>query len=568
MTTPSSSPLVQVIVIDDDIIFRTGLCAWLSTRGVAVLSEGADLPAAGLQPGAQAGPRVDVILCGLNGSPTAVRPLMNALQTLTTAPILGLGPTDTALALRAQQAGAKGYWVKGQKPQTLLSAVQQVAAGAEAWSIPYWRSDPAADSGALSRWRRRLYISGLSQIESAIADLDAQLSVDLPPLDRAVTAGRRRELRAARGLVTWMLAPRMGLGEPAEGPAGGAMAPEASAGSPRMASDSGSPGRGSAVRAAAPTGSTAPAGATGAVALGIAPPDALIPSGAEPSRREPGAIVPGGVQVTLFETLDTKLRSPLRNQTRRPLELDILREDRRRELLHQVLRSLQTLLTELRQVSGPALILEQRSRLLTELWQSVVTEFFGKYYMVSVDGLELEAVPLLLREVEQVLPTLKGIVGVNELLAHLLFQIPLTVDGVPHRVGTATAMARAEQLLDNLVVRMANAVVQPMLNQFADIEAIKQDFYARHLVSSRDVAQFRNDLSWHYRLTDALYEPLDIFESQIRLLRLGAIGIEEQILYPPSGDEEDKDRVFGFGVPLLRGVLDRVAPRLQRLVGA
>ncbi|MGF1515770.1 MAG: DUF3685 domain-containing protein, partial [Elainellaceae cyanobacterium] len=72
--------------------------------------------------------------------------------------------------------------------------------------------------------------------------------------------------------------------------------------------------------------------------------------------------------------------------------------------------------------------------------------------------------------------------------------------------------------------------------------------------------------SWHYRLTDALYEPLDIFESQNRLLRLGAVGNEEKIMNDPRRAELDQLRGLRFGVTLLLELRDALAPRFQALV--
>ncbi|MGB3615279.1 MAG: DUF3685 domain-containing protein [Elainellaceae cyanobacterium] len=538
MTTPPPIAPIRVAVIDDDAIFRMGICSWLRTQNIDVVAEGAALSAALLEP--QGSLQPDVILYGFNRGAAAVRPAIRALEAMTSQPILVLGPVDTAVALRAQQAGAKGYWGKGRDPQTLLTAINRVAAGGEGWSVSYWQTTPVSADGGLNRWRHRLHASGLGQIEAAIADLDEQLAANLPSLDRAVAAGHRRELRAARGLVNWLLAPRL-----VESPA---------------AVEQNQP-------AVEPVSSAA-SGPSAAIAASQQRTNRAIrrrSESAAPMRG--GAIVPGGIQATLFEALDTKLQSPLRNQTHRPLELDILREEKRRELLYQVLQALETLLGELRQANvKPTQILEQRSRLLQDLWQDVITEFFGKYYVVSIEGVELEVVPLLLRETDRISRDLDTIAGVADLLAHVLFQDPLPVDSVPHTVGTAPAMARAEQLLDNLVVRIANAVVQPMLNQLGDIEVIKQAFYTRRLLSSRDIAQFRNDLSWHYRLTDYLYNPLDIFESQIRLFRLGPIGIEEQAVYTPRRTELEQLKGIRLGVTLLLELRDALAPRFRALV--
>lgn len=531
MTTPPSDRLT-VAVIDDDAIFRLGVCSWLQSQGIAVALEGLIADGRVDSQGSAAEP-LDLVLYGLPQGP-ALRAGLEALRRWTEAPILGLGPTDPGLALQLQQAGGRGYWVKGDDPQRLLGAIRRVAAGSDAWSVPYWRRrDP--DRGWLGPWRQRLYRSGLRQIEAAIADLDLVAATDLTPLDRTVVNGRRRELRAARGLVSWLLAPRTVPG-------------------PEDDRDAPSP------RGSRPASS---------------PPMPLAPINSPPPASSAGRLVLGGALVTLFDALDTKLQSPLRNQTRYPLEIDILREERRRELLYTIRRCFAALLSELQEAEvQPAQILESQpetgvkgaTRLLQDLWQRVVTTFFGKYYVISIDGVELEVVPLLLLEAERIRPELAAIPGVSELVGHLLFQHPLQVDSVPHGVGSAAAMARAELLLDNLVVRVANSVVQPLLNQLADVEVIKQSFYSRQLLSSRSIAQFRNDLSWHYRLTHYWYDPLDIFESRVRLLGLGPVGVKERAIYVPRRTELEQLRGLRFAVTLLLELRDALAPRFQALV--
>ncbi|MEO0407772.1 MAG: DUF3685 domain-containing protein [Cyanobacteria bacterium P01_A01_bin.135] len=527
MTTPPADRLT-VAVIDDEEFFRLGVCSWLRSR-VTVAAEAASL--AGLELDLSTLP-LDLVLYGANQGPAAVPSDLQALKAMTDAPVLGLGPGDPAVARQVQRQGGQGYWVKGSAPEALLAAMTRVAAGDEAWGTPYWRGEATAQ-GWFAPWRQRLYASGMDQIEAAIADLEGLLASDLSPLDRAVVAGRRRELRAARRAVAWLLSPRV--------------TPPPVEKSPRPLTDS------------RPT-----AASTG-------------PISGELKRTSPGgeSLVLGGASTTLFEALDVKLQSPLRNQTRRPLEIDILREERRRELLYAVRRAFADLLGELQQADvQPAQVLEPQPqsdtrgalRLLQDLWQRVVTVFFGKYYVISIDGVELEVVPLLLLEAERVRPDLEAISGVSELVGHLLFQHPLQVDSVPHGVGSAVAMARAEHLLDNLVVCMANAVIQPLLNQLADVEVIKQSFYSRQLLSSRSIAQFRNDLSWHYRLVRYWYDPLDIFESRVRLFRLGPIGVEERFIYMPRRRELERLQGLPFTVTLLLELRDALAPRFQALV--
>ncbi|MGF1497596.1 MAG: DUF3685 domain-containing protein, partial [Elainellaceae cyanobacterium] len=281
-----------------------------------------------------------------------------------------------------------------------------------------------------------------------------------------------------------------------------------------------------------------------------------------------GTLVEAGVQAVLLDALTTKLQSPLRNQSDRPLEIDILKEERKRELLYLVLRKLVALLDELRYSQiQPRQVAERRSQLLLDLWRSALTDFFGKYYVVQVENLELEVVNILGQDAEVVQAAiLDRIPAAEDLLIHLLFREPLLVDGVPHAAGTPEAIARAEALLDNLIVQTANAVIQPLLNRLADVETIKQNFYDRRLISSRDIAKFRNDLAWKYRLDRLVTEPTDIFESQYRLLIFQGLGIKATTIYAPRRQELDQLTGIPFFVTIALEFRDAVSPRLRAIL--
>ena len=122
--------------------------------------------------------------------------------------------------------------------------------------------------------------------------------------------------------------------------------------------------------------------------------------------------------------------------------------------------------------------------------------------------------PVLLNEADNVHKfILDKIPLVEELIAYLLFEVPLVVDNVSFAAGTPEAMKRSEALLQNLLISVANGVIQPLLNNFAHVEEIKEYFYDQQLLSTRDIEKFRNRLSWKYRIEQYVREPKAIFES-------------------------------------------------------
>lgn len=284
------------------------------------------------------------------------------------------------------------------------------------------------------------------------------------------------------------------------------------------------------------------------------------------------------VQSQLMETMLIQIEGGLMNQTESPLEIDILRPEKRQELFYLILRKLEDLLGELRfsQLSSVQLPLK-RTQILTDLWHNTLCDFFGKYYTLQIDGYpypstslpsretqSIEVVPTLLRErlvIERII--LERIPFVTELLSHLLFQTPLTVDHESYPFGHPIATERAELILQNLVIQVANGVIQPLLNCFANVEVMKQNFYHRRLLSTREIERFRNQLSWKYRIEYYIREPKAIFESCFWLLTTTGSGIKRYPIYAPRTTELIQLKDVRYVLTLVLEIRDAIAPGLQ-----
>jgi hypothetical protein len=202
-----------------------------------------------------------------------------------------------------------------------------------------------------------------------------------------------------------------------------------------------------------------------------------------------------------------------------------------------------------------------------DLWQAATTEFFGKYSTLRVGARQLEFVNLLLQDAVVVqIAILDKIPLVVELFDHLLFQTPLVIDNFPYVAGSPKAMVRAETLLHNLLIQLANGVVQPLLNRFADLETIKQSFYDRRLISTREIERFRNNLSWKYRWDNYVGEPKAIFESRYDLFVLASRGIAKISVYAPRSQKLAQLSGIQLAVTLALETRDAIAPRIRGAV--
>ncbi|MBN3885210.1 MAG: DUF3685 domain-containing protein [Nostoc sp.] len=544
----SDRPL-KLLLIDQDPIFRLGLRVALEAIPNLESIASVETDTAALQilaEIAQADPnQLNLVVLEFgNGRSTTSQQLglqfCRQLKALyPNLPILLLSSVqEQGLLLAAKSVGINGYCPKGTPLPELVVAMQEVADGGSYWfqdaeaiitpnsplSTPHY---PLSSEGAppsllpFSKLRNNFRLSGIAHIDATLATVTAQLQVPgLPVLDRAILAGQRRELLAARWLLNRLLVSSQERQEEN---------------------------------------------------IPIADQPPLTPSlnSAIQQRQTVSPLLsPGTLQLDLFASCVNKLQFPLRNVTDVPLEIDIFREDKKRELLYLILQKLAQQLDELRtsQIEINQLF-EVKNPLIYDLWQAAITDFFGKFSRIQINNQNIKIVNLLLQNAEIVqTDILNKIPLVCELYSYLLFQTELNIDNASYPVVSAEAKSQALMILENLLIQVANGVVQPLLNSLADVEEIKQNFYGRQLISTREIERFRNDLSWKYRLRSYINEPKAVFESRYELFVIVPRGIANTSVYAPRNQELVKLSNIPLVVTLLLEFSDAIAPRLKSLL--
>ena len=525
----------RLLLVDEDAVFRLGLRVWLERYPeLQIAVEAADGEEA-LRILAEAA-AIDLVILDIGSGRMQGLTLCQQIKALyPQLPVLFLGAnTEPVLVAAAQQVGAAGYCAKSLAAAELATVIRQVVRGRSRFvergsALAIGNSSPRRSS-PFAQLRTALSRSGMRQIDAALTKVNADLrSLDLSLLDRAILAGQQRELRAARWLVD-RLRSKDSI-EPPQSQKSAKTDPSLDLRLAQFAADQ----------------------------LAVQPADSPILDRLLDRR---------SLQSVVFDAVLSKLQGSLENQTETPLETDILREEKKRELFYLALRKLEDLLDELRYSEVQlAQLAAKRSPLLLDLWQAIVTDFFGKYFTVRVQGAEVEVVPTLLAEAAIVQSALLDrIPGVTELLSHLLFQTPIGVDSISYAAGNPEALARAELLTENLLIQLANAVIQPLLNRFASVEPIKETFYQRRLLSNREIERFRNDLSWRYRMERYFRDPQAIFESQHRLYVFSWKGIQKTTIYAPRNQELEQLSGIPLAMTLVLETRDAIAPRLRSVV--
>jgi DNA-binding NarL/FixJ family response regulator len=521
---------IQVLSIEADPAIQSGLITCLnrfSDLQVAAVAEDTVIAGDILAAGAV---EIDLILLGFPAidpvnetrDPPQMTPIQASLAfcqqvkaNAASLPILVLiAPQHPAIAT-AFQLGIEGCCLRGSSVLDLVAAIRQVAAGETNWPPEILQSiavgvEPRSSQSRVN-FPDRLRLSSLHEIERTLVELETNLQGELSVIDRLFLTGRRRELNTARWLIKRLL-------------------PATSA-------------------------------------SGIAPTLAPVSIGQLSVPVERLDISERAMITTpnLFDRIAAKLQSSLENLTAMPLEIDILRLEKKRELCYLILRKFEGLLDELR--FSQVTIEQLPSKQLTisqDLWAAVTTDFLGRYYTESIGGREMEIIPRLLQDAAIVqAEILAKIPQTIELFNYILFKSPLTIDNTLYPAGSVVAEERAGDLLENFTIQMANAVMQPILNRFGNLESLKANFYDRRLLSSREIERFRNDLSWRYRIERYIGEPQAIFESQYRLFIFTTYGINRIAIYAPRPQELAILSGLPLAVTLTLELRDVLSPRLK-----
>ncbi len=580
------------MLVDDDPVFRLGLRIWLEqTAGYHVVAEASqaadalailqarstdrespDRPEADPEssPAPPADPGVDLVILDLGlglGEPNQVPGLQLCRELKTRFPALPVlvlsAQAAPVLAAAARQMGADDFALRSLPVKELGNLIQRLSrrhtdTGSQIDDLAEWVDDlgprppapPLPGPGLFAPMRRGMRLSALEQIAAAMAAIESERRrgrSDL--LTEAVLAGRYRELKAARWLMNRLLAtPGLALEED--------LRPNAGEGRP--------PGQYPLQPNPRPGRNQGPGPDPASPGLVSATANTSLAA----TRADRLALQQGDLATIIFERVFRKLQGNLANTSDIPLEADILRDDKKRELLFLSLRKIEDALDSLRRAAvPPGQLPEKTSVVLQDIWTAILTDFLGRYYTLRVDNLEQPVVPTLMEELEVVQASILGkIPEVAQLFGHLLFRESLVIDGSVFIASTPEAMDRSQGLLENLLIQLANAVMQPLLNQFGDVEVLKKNLYQRRLMTSRDIARFRNDLSWRYRWDQLVNEPKAIFESRYRLFCFTERGIQTRVIYAPRREELEQLTGLQRTVTLAVEARDAIAPRFRSVV--
>jgi len=513
-----SDRLLQFLLIDPDPIFRLGLKVTLEAiPNLQVIADVATETAA-LQVLSDINSRqIKLIILELDNEQLELQFCKQLKALYPYIPVLLLSSqSQPELLIAAKAIGINGYCPKGISISQLVPIIQEVANGGY-----YWFVDPVIIHSHLPfvKLRNDLQNSGIRNIDQALYQVTEQLKLpEKTLLNKAILAGQRRELLAARWVINHLLTTeekRQNLSQ-------------------KILSN-----------------------------------QIVFQSDSQPLINISPVVSSQKLQSELLTLCLSKLQFPLNNISNTPLEIDILREDKKRELLYIILQKFSQQLDEIYTFNfDKNQLFNLTNKILIDLWQFTIIKFFGNYSQISLDKQEINVVQFLLdKTTNSQTEIIKKVPLFFELLSYLLLFTDLYIDNISYPAGSTEAQSQALVILENLFIHIANTVIQPLLNYLADVETIKQNFYDRQMISTREIEKFRNNLSWKYQLYQYITEAQTIFESRYELFIFSPRGIAKISIYSPRNQELGQLSGIPLGVTLILEFRDAISPRIQSLVG-
>ena len=267
------------------------------------------------------------------------------------------------------------------------------------------------------------------------------------------------------------------------------------------------------------------------------------------------------ITAKVFNQVVTKISFGTVNRTDFFLEIDILQPELKQELLYLILNNFGKALESFSVDAdlNPDLFIQ-------DLWERCTINFlYDKYHQsMPIEREQMERI--LKQEIDNLQKSLFCYIYlVEDLLQYLVRKQAINIDQVLYSPESPEAIDRAVFLLENLLINLANGIMQIVLNYFADVEELKYYFYDPNYRSSREIARFRNEMSWQYRQQIYWEHPRDIFESRYRFFRLHNGKIETLYVYAPRSEELNQLKGLSWFTTIMLETRDALSPRLQSI---
>jgi DNA-binding NarL/FixJ family response regulator len=363
-----------------------------------------------------------------------------------------------------KEIGIKGYAPKNIDSFKLIDILIKIASGESYWHESKKRLSSKNNS---QKWLSKVRKSGLNEIEYNLIFVDSQLKNAQSLLDKIFWQGRKRELLAAKWLVNQLL--------PVE--------------------------------------------------------FVVIENQTDITSEKVGQLVllPKDNYTYLLDKnitdvltdLSNKLNFNLDNKSNYVLEIDILTASKKQELLKLIFDNIVAKINKIAPEITEQNLGEQNLIFLKDVWQSVTITFFTNNYEQNIELTQYQIVEIIQKELPS---NFQNILNYQDIFAqiirYLILKDELIIGTKIYDYDSEEAQKILTIILETLIVMIANATMQIILNNFGEETIIQESLYQSEMVSLREIARFRNSLSMRYFKQKFLEEPRQVFEGEYELFKI------------------------------------------------
>lgn len=230
----------------------------------------------------------------------------------------------------------------------------------------------------------------------------------------------------------------------------------------------------------------------------------------------------------IYDFTSAKIKNSWQNLTGKLQETDILKVERKKELFSLILTKWQETIDDLRQAKLDDLQLQKiihSDNFITQFNQDIIEQFIGIFITTDIVPIS-EMETLSTANLDWKIYELDNLYFAEKLIFYQVLERNLLIDNQPYTYGTDNAEEIEAIILDNLIISIANYLMQYILNNLTENIKIKDYLFNPELKSSRKVAMFRNNLGWKYRREKYWVNPKNIFEDKYEMLIFTYRGME------------------------------------------
>lgn len=268
----------------------------------------------------------------------------------------------------------------------------------------------------------------------------------------------------------------------------------------------------------------------------------------------------------IYDLTLAKIKGSVKNSTNKLYPMDILKDSKKQELLIIILQQwITTIKTFDNNDSENQELHEKIDIFIKDIWVNSTIKFISRYYNFD-ENTSYNLLELVLENSNFFFTqTLAQIPFLKEIILYEVYQNNLIVDNQLYEYDSISAKDIIEIIFQNLIINVANGVIDFTLNKFADNPNIKQRLFTLELKSSRKVAMFRNNLVWAYRQEKYWLNPRNIFEDQYQMLKLTYQGMETCIITHPRHEELNTIKGIPLWVTILIELRDSLSKGVKSL---